>query len=69
LYAEGGGWDKRTPGANTGDGGGGSTGASGVVIIRHAKVYGTATTTGSPTITESGPWKIYKFTGSGTIEW
>jgi len=62
--------------ANTGGGGGGSlpfstgaAGGSGVVIIRHSNAYGQATVTGSPTITTSGGYIIYKFTGSGTIRW
>jgi hypothetical protein len=32
-----------------------------------ADSYATATTTGSPTVTTSGGYKIYTFTGSGTI--
>ena len=63
--------------ANTGSGGGGGdyadsstspqggNGGSGVVIIR---TLGTAaSTTGSPTITTDGSYKVYKFTATGTI--
>jgi hypothetical protein len=39
------------------------------VIIRHNKLYTEATVTGSPTITESGDYKIYTFNASGTIGW
>jgi hypothetical protein len=62
--------------ANTGGGGGGAggsgglggAGGSGVVIIRYPDSYPAATsTTGSPTITVSGGYRIYRFTGSGTI--
>lgn len=58
--------------ANTGGGGAGSefntnNGGSGIVIIRYADSNGAATTTGSPTVTVTGGWRIYKFTGDGTI--
>jgi hypothetical protein len=65
---------------NTGGGGGGGSyassvgtstggnGGSGIVIIRYADTYGAAsTTTGSPTITVAGGYRVYKWTGSGTI--
>ena len=61
---------------NTGGGGGGggnntvpgANGGSGVVIIRYTDTYSLATsTTGSPTITTAGGYRIYKFTASGTI--
>jgi hypothetical protein len=64
--------------ANTGGGGGGgyssgtwrpSAGGSGIVILRHPDTFSTATTTGSPTVTTTGGFKIYTFTGSGTIIW
>ncbi|CAB4173750.1 Concanavalin A-like lectin/glucanases superfamily [uncultured Caudovirales phage] len=65
----GGGGGSGTAGtANTGGGGGGgAAGGSGIVIIRHADTLAIATCTGSPTITVSNGYKIYKFTSSGTI--
>jgi hypothetical protein len=60
--------------ANTGGGGGGgyvgaaAAGGSGIVIIRYADTYQAATsTTGSPTITVAGGYRVYKWTASGTI--
>jgi hypothetical protein len=61
--------------ANTGGGGGGNrdvgttgyNGGTGVVIIRYADSYAAAATTGSPTITVAGGYRVYKFTASGTI--
>jgi hypothetical protein len=63
--------------ANTGGGGGGhggsngvgtaGSGGSGVVIIRHLDTLPAATTTGSPTITVTGGFRIYRFTTSGSI--
>jgi hypothetical protein len=65
--------------ANTGGGGGGggtrvsnpqkgANGGSGVVIIRYPDSNPAATaTTGSPTVTVTGGYRIYNFTGSGSI--
>jgi hypothetical protein len=62
--------------ANTGGGGGGDTlanvtggaGGSGIVIIRYADTYPLATsTTGSPTVTTAGGYRVYTWTGSGSI--
>lgn len=62
--------------ANTGGGGGGTgntntgsgNGGSGVVILRYPTSLSAAVaTTGSPTYTVSGGYRIYKFTSSGTI--
>lgn len=59
--------------ANTGGGGGGggnngAAGGSGVVIIKYSDYYPAATsTTGSPTITVAGGYRIYQFTASGSI--
>ena len=59
---------------NTGGGGGGAyggnggAGGSGVVIIRYPSTYNAAaSTTGSPTITVAGGYRVYKFTSSGSI--
>ena len=54
-------------GGNYGAGAGG-TGGSGIVIIRYADTYATATsTTGSPTITNPTGYRVYKWTSSGSI--
>jgi hypothetical protein len=38
------------------------------VVIRYSDSYDAATaTTGSPTITVAGGYRVYKFTDSGTI--
>jgi hypothetical protein len=55
-------------GGGGGNGGGGGAGGSGVVIIRYNSTKNDASaTTGSPTYTNSGGYKTYKFTGSGSI--
>ena len=71
--------DFATDGApNTGGGGGGCSsnagvnqsayGGSGVVILRYADTFPPAiSTTGSPTITVAGGYRVYKFTQSGSI--
>jgi hypothetical protein len=66
---------------NTGGGGGGGgfdgsanfapggAGGSGIVVIRYPDVYSAAlSTTGSPTVTVSGGYRIYVFTQSGSIK-
>jgi hypothetical protein len=46
----------------------GGAGGSGVVIIRYADTYAAAaSTTGSPTITVAGGYRVYRWTGSGSI--
>ena len=67
---------KATSSGGGGGGGGASAGSpytggyggSGVVIVRYANTYPDATsTTGTPTYTNTGGYKTYKFTGSGSI--
>ena len=61
--------------ANTGGGGGTSwnstsnrSGGSGIVIIRYADTFPAASsTTGSPTVTVAGGYRVYTWTGSGSI--
>jgi hypothetical protein len=56
--------------SNTGGGGGSGSGfgGSGVVIIRYPDTFAAASaTTGSPTITVAGGYRIYKYTSSGSI--
>ena len=70
-------WNVATSGtANTGGGGGGgqsvpqafpASGGSGICIIYYPNTYDLASTTGSPTYSNSGGNHIYTFTGSGTI--
>ena len=46
----------------------GGSGGSGIIILRYADSYAAATsTTGSPTITVANGYRVYVFTGSGTI--
>jgi hypothetical protein len=55
---------------NLGNGGGidGGAGGKGIVVIRYSDSYDAAVaTTGSPTITVAGGYRVYKFTDSGTI--
>jgi len=47
----------------------GGNGGSGIVIVRYADTFAAASTTGSPTYTNTGGYHIYKFTGSGSITW
>jgi len=67
-------------GTNTGGGGGGSrltqqgatsgaaAGGSGIVIIRYPDTnLAAAATTGSPTVTVAGGYRVYQFTSSGSI--
>jgi hypothetical protein len=60
-------------GATSAGGGGsgtGGSGGSGIVIVRYSDAYSPiTTTTGSPTYNVSGGYRIYKFTGSGSITW
>jgi hypothetical protein len=37
------------------------------VILRYPDSFAAATTTGSPTVTVTGGYRIYQFTASGTI--
>jgi hypothetical protein len=61
------GGDPLAPYANAGSGVANS-GGSGVVIIRYPSGYAAAaSTTGSPTITNTGGYRTYKFTSSGSI--
>jgi hypothetical protein len=61
------------PAANTGCGGGaggstaGAVGASGKFTLRHLDTYPKATVSGTVTVTQSGGYYIYTFTGNGTI--
>lgn len=50
-----------------GNSGSSGSGSSGICIFKYADSYPAATTTGAPTITVAGGFRIYKFTGSGSI--
>jgi hypothetical protein len=62
-------------GTNTGGGGGGASGivngaagGSGIVVLRYPDIYTpAANVTGSPIYTVAGGYRIYTFTGTGTI--
>ena len=55
-------------GGNTGTAQAGGNGAAGVVIIRYPDSFGAAAyTTGAPTITVTGGYRIYTWTASGSI--
>jgi hypothetical protein len=44
------------------------SGGSGIVVLRYADTLAAASaTTGSPTITVAGGYRVYKFTSSGSI--
>jgi hypothetical protein len=46
----------------------GGAGGSGIVVIRYPNTYPTAiSTTGSPTVANTGGYRIYTWTSSGTI--
>ena len=66
----GGGSNNVSGSANTGGGGSNylGVGGSGIVMIRYADSYNPATaTTGSPTVTVAGGYRVYTWTGSGSI--
>lgn len=75
TYATGGTYPNTSTGtANTGNGGNtdgefvSRAGNSGVVILRYPSTFPAATsTTGSPSVTVSGGYRIYRWTGSGSI--
>ena len=55
-------------GGSGGDGGAGRAGGSGVVILRYSDGFGQpSSTTGSPTYTNAGGYRVYVFTSSGSI--
>jgi hypothetical protein len=46
----------------------GGAGGSGIVVLRYPDIFApAANVTGSPTYTVTGGYRIYKFTGTGTI--
>ena len=55
-------------GGRGGNGGGSASGGSGLVSIRYSSSFANASsTTGSPSFTNTGTYKIYTWTGSGSI--
>ena len=50
-----------------GQGGAGAVGSSGLVVIRYLDIYDDATVTGNPVQLSVGGYKVYKFTGNGTL--
>jgi hypothetical protein len=46
----------------------GAAGGKGVIILRYSDAFDAATTTGSPTITVSGGYRIYQFNDTGSIK-
>ena len=55
-------------GAGGSDGNPGSNGGSGVVIVRYLDSFGPASaTTGNPTVTVSGGYRIYRWTSPGSV--
>ena len=55
-------------GSQGGSGNNGGNGASGIVVIRYSDTLpAAASTTGSPTITTTGGYRIYRWNGSGSI--
>ena len=55
-------------GAGGSDANAGSNGGSGVVVVRYSDTYSPASaTTGSPTVTVSGGYRVYRWTSSGSI--
>jgi hypothetical protein len=74
YYAAGGGGSGTTTAGASGQGSYGNggrlsgVGTSGIVIVRYPNTYSAASaTTGSPTITTAGGYRIYQFTSSGSI--
>jgi len=59
---------RNTPGpANSGNGAGGAaSGGSGIVVLRVPTASYSGTTSGSPTVTTDGSFKVITFTGTGT---
>jgi hypothetical protein len=46
------------------------TGGSGIVVIRYSDAYAApSAVTGSPTVTVAGGYRVYIWTGSGSVSW